>query len=368
MRFTISTGKLAAALATVTRALSSRTTNPILDGILIEAGPKDVRLTCSDERITIITRVEAMIDEPGRGVVPGKLFTEMVRRMPEGDMKISMNETFQFRVSCLSSRMNLAGQDADLFPLPGVVDDDLEITLPQSMLKDMIAKTEFAIAQDDMREVLTGCFLEVRGGDAIMVALDGFRLAMVKNGCADVTSSMSAIIPGRAVGDIGRLLKDGQEDFCTLSFQQNRLHINLMGTDIYVVLVEGEYIDYRRILPNMFATRVVAELEPMRRCVDRAALIAREGSNNLVKFRIEDGRLSIESNSEIGDVHEELEVEQEGADITISFNVKYMLDVVRTIESEKIELNFNTSVTPCVINPVDNRDYLHLVLPVRTQA
>ena len=368
MRFTVSTSKLAAALTTVTRALSSRTTNPILDGILIEAGAKDVRLTCSDERITIITRVEASIEEMGRGVVPGKLFTELVRRMPDGDMKISMNSSFQFKMSCNSSRMNLAGQDADLFPLPGIVEGDLELTLPQSMLKDMIAKTEFAIAQDDMREVLTGCFLEVRGGDAIMVALDGFRLAMIKNAVADVTSSMSAIIPGRAVGDIGRLLRDGEEDFCILSFERNRLHINLMGTDIYVVLVEGEYIDYRRILPAQFATRVTAELEPMRRCVDRAALIAREGSNNLVKFRLEEGRLSIESNSEIGDVHEEMEVEQEGADITISFNVKYMLDVVRTIESDRIEMNFNTSVTPCIINPVDNRDYLHLVLPVRTQA
>ena len=368
MRFSISTTKLRDALSTVTRALSSRTTNPILDGILLETTKKYVQLTCSDERITIITRVEADVQDEGRGVVPGKLFTEMVRRMPEGDMNISMNESFQFRISCASSRMNLAGQDSDLFPLPGIVTGDLEITLPQSMLKDMIAKTEFAIAQDDMREVLTGCLLEVRGGDAIMVALDGFRLAMIKNACADVTSSMSAIIPGRAVGDIGKLLKDGEDDFCVLSFEKNRLHINLMGTDIYVVLIEGEYIDYRRILPNQFATRVVAELEPMRRAVERAALIARESSNNRVRFVIEDGRMNIESNSEIGDVHEEMEVEQQGGDITITFNVKYMQDVMRIIESDRIEMNMNTHVTPCVITPVDNRDYLHLVLPVRERA
>ena len=368
MRFSIQTGKLAEALSTVTRALSSRTTNPILDGILIEAGSNFIQLTCSDERITIITRAEATVEEPGRGVVPGKLFNEMVRRMPDCEMKISMSETFQFRIVCQTSRMNLSGQDADLFPLPGIVDGDLEITLPQVMLKDMIAKTEFAIAQDDMREVLTGCFLEVRGGDAVMVACDGFRLGMVKNACSDVSSAMSAIIPGRAVGDIGRLLKDGEDDFCTLSFEHNRLHLNLAGTDIYVVLVEGEYIDYRRILPTQFATRAVVDLESMRRCVDRAALIAREGSNNLVKFRLEDGRLFIESNSEIGDVHEEIDAEQEGADITISFNVKYMMDVVRTIEADKVEMNFNTPITPCVITPVNNRDYVHLVLPVRTQA
>jgi DNA polymerase-3 subunit beta len=368
MRFATTISELTEGLAMVTRALSARTTNPILDGILIEAGDQYVQLTCSDERITIITRVKAEVEEAGRGVVPGKLFTEMIRRMPAGSVKVSMSENFQFKITCMSSRLNLSGQDADLYPLPGIVDGELEITLPQPMLKDMIAKTEFAIAQEDMREVLTGCFLEVRGGDAIMVGLDGFRLAMIKNVCAEITGAMSAIIPGRAVGDIGRLLKDGPEDFCTLSFERNRLHINLMGTDIYVVLVEGEYIDYRKILPTHFNTRVVADVEPMRRSVDRAALIAREGNNNLVKFRIEGGVLLIESNSEIGDVHEEMPVEQDGADIKITFNVKYMLDVMRTIGEGRVEMNFNTSITPCVITPVDNREYLHLVLPVRTQA
>ncbi len=368
MRFQTTVSELTEGLAMVTRALSARTTNPILDGILIEAGEDYIQLTCSDERITIITRVKADVEETGRGVVPGKLFTEMIRRMPAGSIKIVMTANFQFKISCMSSRMNLSGQDADLYPLPGIVDGELEITLPQTMLKDMIAKTEFAIAQEDMREVLTGCFLEVRGGDATMVALDGFRLAMIKNACSEITGVLSAIIPGRAVADIGRLLKDGPEDFCNLSFERNRLHINLMGTDIYVVLVEGEYIDYRKILPTQFSTRVVADVEPMRRSVDRAALIAREGNNNLVKFRCEGGVLSIESSSEIGDVHEEMEVEQQGADIKITFNVKYMLDVMRTIEDGRLEMNFNTSITPCVINPVDNRDYLHLVLPVRTQA
>ncbi len=119
MRFTIATAKMAEALTTVTRALSSRTTNPILDGILIEAGSRHVQLTCSDERVTIITRVDAEIQDPGRGVVPGKLFTEMVRRMSGGEMTISMTDNFQFRISCQASRMNLSGQDGICSPCPG---------------------------------------------------------------------------------------------------------------------------------------------------------------------------------------------------------------------------------------------------------
>ena len=368
MQFTCSTKSLIEALQIATKALSNRTTNQILEGVLLETDSEQLTITCSDERITIVTSIDANVSQPGRGVVPGKLFSDIVRRLPDETVDIKMDNRFVFTIRSASSRMNISGQDADLFPRLPKMDDEREISLPQDMLRDMITKTEFAIAQDDMREVLTGCLLEVRGGDAIMVALDGFRLAMIKNACADVTSSMSAIIPGRAVSDIGKLLKDGEDDFCVLSFEKNRLHINLMGTDIYVVLIEGEYIDYRRILPNQFATRVVAELEPMRRAVERAALIARESSNNRVRFVIEDGRMNIESNSEIGDVHEEMEVEQQGGDITITFNVKYMQDVMRIIESDRIELNMNTHVTPCVITPVDNRDYLHLVLPVRERA
>ena len=139
MRFITTVQRLTEGLAMVTRALSARTTNPILDGILIEAGENHVQLTCSDERITIITRVKAEVEEPGRGVVPGKLFTEMIRRMPAGSVKVVMSESFQFKITCMASRMNLAGQDADLYPLPGIVDGELEITLPQPMLKDMIA-------------------------------------------------------------------------------------------------------------------------------------------------------------------------------------------------------------------------------------
>lgn len=368
MQFTCSTPKLIEALQIATKALANRTTNQILEGVLIETDLDQLTLTCSDERITIVTRIPAEIIESGRGVVPGKLFSEIVRRLPDEAVDIRMDNRFVFTIRSASSRMNISGQDADLFPRLPKMDDEREISLPQDMLRDMIQKTEFAIAQDDMREVLTGCLLEIGGGDVNMVALDGYRLALRRAKCSDVLEKFSAIIPGRAVGDIGKLLSDKEEAFAQLSFGGNKLHIRLENTEIYVILIEGEYVQYRQILPKSFATRIELELEPFRRCIDRAALIAREGSNNLIVLKIEGGTMVIEAHSQIGDVHEELEVRQEGADLNIAFNVKYLTDVVRFIDADSIEMNFNNAVSPCIVTPVQDDDYVHLILPVRTGA
>ena len=366
MRFKCSASSLIEGLQIVVRALPGRTTNPVLEGVLIECGPEGVILTCSDERITIITRIDAEILEDGRGVVPGKLFNEVVRRLSEGDIDITMNERFMFTVRGSGSRTNIAGQDGDLYPNLPRLENERELSLPQDLLKDMIQKTEFAIAAEDMREVLTGGLLEIETGDVTMVGLDGFRMAVRRHKLGEVTENFSAIIPGRALSDIGKLLSDDPEAFASLSFGGNKLHIRLAKTEIYVILLEGKYIQYRQILPSTFSTRVQVEAAPFKRAVDRAALMAREGNNNLLVLKIAAGEMAIESRSEIGDVFEKLEVQQDGGDVNIAFNVKYLIDVVRYIDAEQLVLNLNNAISPCVIQPADDPDYIHLVLPVRT--
>lgn len=369
MKFTCSSGALIDALQIVTKALPSRTTNPILEGILIETDMNEIILTCSDERIAIVTRFEAYVTEPGRGIVPGKLFSEIVRRLTDGDIAIDMNDRFVFTIRGSGNRTNISGQDADLFPALPKLSEEREIALPQDMLKDMIQKTEFAIAVEDMREVLTGALLEIEGGDVTMVALDGFRMALKRAKCGEVVERLTGIIPGRVVGDIGKLLSSDPEAFASLSFDYyNKLHIKLDKTEIYVILIEGEYVQYKVILPPTFSTNVIVDLEPFRRCIDRAALIAREGNNNLLILKIAGGEMAIEAHSQIGDVYEKLDVQQDGLDINIAFNVKYLTDVVRFIDAEQIEIKLNLPIAPVVISPVGDPDYIHLVLPVRTGA
>lgn len=366
MQFRCEAVRLIESLQIATRALPSRTPNQVLEGILIETDMNEVILTCSDERLTIVTRFEADVRKPGRGVVPGKLFTEVVRRLSEGEIDVNMNERFMFRIQGSGSRTNIAGYDADLYPRLQKVKDAQEIALPQDTLKDMIQKTEFAIAAEDMREVLTGGFLEIEQGDIALVGLDGFRLALKKAGFGNLGTKFKAIIPGRAISDIGKLLSDDPDKFVTLRCDGGKLYLKLDDTEIYVVLIEGEYVRYRSILPTSFATRVVADLEPLRKGIDRAALIAREGNNNLLILKIREGTMAIESHSQIGDVFEQLEVQQTGPDLNIAFNVKYLIDVMRYIDAPQVELNLNNAISPCVITPVDDKSYIHLVLPVRT--
>ena len=368
MRFRCSVGALIDGLQVATKALAQRAANTILEGVLIETDADQVILTCSDERITIVTRIDAVVEEPGRGVAPGKLFNEIIRRMPDGDVQVTMNDKCVFNIRSTVTKMNISGQDADLFPNLPKLEDVRKISLPQDMLRDMIQKTEFAISLDDMREVLTGCLLEIENGNVNMVALDGFRLALCRMKCSEVLEKFSAIIPGRAIGDIGKLLSDDEEAFATLTFGDGKLHIALNNTDIYVILIAGQYVNYRQILPKSFSTKIVVDLEPFRRCVDRAQLIAREGNSNLLLLKIADSELVVEAHSTIGDVHEELDIQQEGANMNIAFNVKYLLDVVRYIDADQIEIHLNNAVNPCIIHPVGNPDYIHLVLPVRTSA
>ena len=370
MRFICNANTIIESLQVVTKALPARTPNQVLEGILIETDMNEIIMTCSDERIAIITRFTADVQEPGRGVVPGKLFNEVIRRLNDTDIEITMSNRFMFRIEGGGSRTNIAGFDADLYPRLPQVEREQEVAMPQDMLRDMISKTEFAIAAEDMREVLTGCLLEIDNGSITMVALDGYRMAMVTNRSSDVLPSFKAIIPGRAVGDIGKLLSDDPEALCTLAYGGGKLHVRLDKTDIFVVLINGEYVRYRSILPTSFNTTVGVELSALRRSIDRAALIAREGNNNLLIFKIADQQMSIESHSEIGDVFEQLPVEQTGPDINIAFNVKYLIDVVRNVSAARVLIKLNTPIQPCVIVPMTDLgevdDYLHLVLPVRT--
>ena len=369
MRLVCTSAALNEGLQIASRAMSTRTANPILEGVLLEARMGQLRITASDERLTILTRVDCEVSESGRGVIPGKLFIDIVRRLQDNStIEIGMNERFIFNIVSGASVMNVAGQDGDLYPALPALTDVSEFTLPQDSLRGMIEKTQFAIAVDDAREVLTGALLEISGGDATMVALDGFRMAYKREKVSDVMEVIRAIIPGRAVGDIAKLLPGGEEAFVTISFSGNdRMQLRLEKTDVYVALIGGEYINYRRLLPTSFKLRAVARLEPLRQCIERAALLARDASGNLIRFHLREGILEIDSNSQIGDAHEEMELEShEGGELTIAFNVRYMMDVVRTIESENVVMNFNDGLSPCVMTPEDDLDYVHLVLPVRT--
>ena len=368
MKFVCSGMELSEGLRRVGGALPNRTVNQVLEGVKIEALEGGVRLTASDERTTIVTTVPATVEEGGAGVAPGKLLTEVVRGLVNGDVTVGMNERFAFTVRGGGSRTNLAGQDADLFPALPEVTGEHEVRMPRGMLRRMIDKTAFCVAVDDTREVLTGAALQFKKGQTFMVGLDGFRMSVCA-GVTNVEEDFEAVVPGKALTDLGKLLSEGGEDeIIAVDIGGGKLRATVDGTDFYATLIKGEYINWQAIMPKSAQTRVTLETAKLRRAVDRAALIARQGHNNLLVLRIHGDEMAVEAKSEVGDVHEAVDVEAEGAELDIAFNVKYLSDMLKNADSEEIVLNMNGAIAPCTVTAVGGGDVTYMVLPVRTGA
>lgn len=368
MHLTMNAQDLLDGLNTVTRALSARPAKQILEGVLVDASNDGITLTCSDGSLSIECLLTGDVKEPGRVVLPGKLFAELVRKLPGGTVTIKVNENHSASIRCMSSKSNLAGMNPMEYPEMAEVSGGSMVKIPQNKLREMISRVVFAIATDESRQILTGCLLEVTRDEARMVALDGFRMAMQKvfqpfDLPAD-QECLKAVIPGRVLNELSKILLE-EEDFCTLLIDKTRMQATFGNTRLSTVLLAGEYIDYRKILPPSFKTQAKADRVQVQNAIDRASLMAREGKNNLIRMSFSQGSLCITSNAELGDVLEEMDASLQGDPIDIAFNAKYITDVIRNISDDELCMKFNSNVSPCVVSPQAGDQFLYLILPVR---
>ena len=363
MRFSCDTNDLNSSLSVVSRALAVRSPKPILEGILFESCDEGLKLTCTDLALGIETIIPATFIEEGRAVLPGKLLCEIVRKLPGGMCDISISDRMQATIRCASIRTTITGFDPVEYPeLPQVT--GASFSMAQSTLRDMIGRTLFAIAVDESRPILTGCLMEVGKNEMRVVALDGFRLAMRKENIEGPEKDVAAVVGGKVLGDIAKILNDTDEEV-SLCFSRSHVQLNMGATHIVARLLEGEFIRYRQILPQEWQTRVAVRRSDLGSAIDRASLIAREGKSNLVCFKIDGDTLDVTSNSENGDMEEKIDVTTEGKDLTIAFNVRYITDVLKALSDDEVFMRFNSNVSPCVVCPMEGDSYLYLVLPVR---
>ena len=374
MKISTNVSELINAVSNVTRALAVRPAKSVLEGVLLEASQDEnggqLVLTCTDGKLRIQAVINADVTEESQAVLPGKLLAELVRKLPGGDVTIQVSDDFSAQIVCRRSRSRLSGMNPLEFPEMGAMEEGgVTIRIPQNRLKDMITRTVFSVATDENRQVLTGCLLEVMPGEARIVALDGFRLAIQKEERAfelpEGVESYKVIIPGRVMNEMSHILSDGDDD-CVMTFDRQHMTASFGQTRLSSVLLAGEYIDYRRILPTDFSTSVLVDRATLNDALDRASLMAREGKNNLVRFRFSEEELTITSKAESGNVEEKLSAAINGEPLDISFNAKYIIDVIRNVTDEKISMQFNSSVSPCVVKPMEGDSFLYLILPVRT--
>ncbi|MHC1684951.1 MAG: DNA polymerase III subunit beta [Clostridiaceae bacterium] len=362
MKFTCEKSSLQEAISIAQKAVTGKSTMPILQGIYLSVRGNTLTLIGTDIDLSIETKLEVTTEEEGSIVVDSRLFGEIIRKLPNANVEINSIDEKTIEIICEKSKFNLVHMNAEDFPqLPDISEHDI-VKLSQKILKNMIRGTIFAIAQDETRPILTGVLFEIQNNTLNLVALDGYRLALRKE-TIDSDQTISAVIPGKTLNEVVKILDD--EDDVNITFTGNHILFNLGNTKVISRLLEGEFIKYSSIIPEEYNLKVSAKRSQLLNCIERASLVAKEGNTNLIKFNIEDDNIIITSNSQLGNVREELNIILQGQPLQIAFNSKYLIDVLKIMDDEEINIEFTSSVSPCIIKNVEDIKCIYLVLPVR---
>lgn len=363
MKFKIEQRNLSKHISIAQKGISSRTTLQILDGILIEAKNNRLKLTGTDLEVSIETYVDAEVEVEGSIVVNSRVFGDIIKKLPSADIYINVDEKNNINIKCENSEFNILGSPYSEYPdLPIILEKD-SFELPKDLFKSAIRQTVFATTQDETRPSLTGVLFEVNNNSISFVALDGYRLALRKLSL-DSNVDVKIIIPGRALNELNKILDDNEE-VINIASAPGHVVFNMGDTTVYSRLLEGQFFNYREIIRKDHKTSVVVNKRLFQDSLERASLLAKEEKANLIKLSVADEEILITSNSEIGNVNEVILAKSNGENINIAFNSRYILEGIRIIDAEEIEINFMGSLNPCIIKPVGDDNYTYLVLPVR---
>ncbi|MGG0740467.1 DNA polymerase III subunit beta [Niallia taxi] len=376
MKFIIQKDQLVQSVQDVMKAITSRTTIPILTGIKIVATEEGVTLTGSDSDISIesfIPREEnetviVEIQRPGSIVLQAKFFSEIVKKLPTSQVELEV-DNLQTVIRSGKSEFNLNGLDSEEYPhLPQISEENI-FKIPTDLLKNIIKQTVFAVSTSETRPVLTGVNWKIENDDLICIATDSHRLALRKAKIdANTEQTFNIVIPGKSLNELNRILDDHNEPV-EIVVTENQILFKAKHILFFSRLLEGNYPDTNRLIPTESKTEIVVNAKEFLQAIDRASLLAREGRNNVVKFSTI-GQDVIEISSftpEIGKVVEELVSESiHGEELKISFSAKYMMDALKALEGTEVKINFTGAMRPFVINPLNDDSILQLILPVRT--
>lgn len=358
------------------KAISPRTTLPILSGIKIDVSDDQMVLTGSDSEISIEITIPTEVDNeeileiesPGSVVLTGRFFVDIIKKLSGDFVELETNEQFSTKITAGKSEFNLSGQDANQYPLLPEVNEADSLVMSSTVLKTIINQTNFAVSLSETRPVLTGVNWLFKDDHISFTATDSHRLALRK--LLDKTfntDSSNAIIPGKSLSELSKILSDSDEDV-EINLSQNQVLFTYGNMRFISRLLEGNYPDTTRLFPENYETKVNVNNAEFYHAIDRVSLLAREGGNNVIRMSVENGNVELTSNSpEVGTVNEEVTASSiEGEDIKISFNSKYMMDALRAIQSEEVTVEFFGTMRPFTITPSDSTEVVQLILPIRT--
>ncbi len=355
--------ELSEGLLRVSKAISNKIANPILEGIKIIAEENTLIMSATDTELTIEKKIKAEVRQEGETVVPGRFITEFVKKLTNTQIELEVNDKNQLTIRYEDSESVIQCYNPVEYPGFKNVESKEYFGISQKDFKTCVNKSIFAVALDDSRPILKGVLFDINNNELNVVALDGYRLARVKK---IIKSNMtkSIVVPARSLNELSKMIEDSDE-IINIYVGEYTIMADLGDTKVTSRLLEGDYINYKQIIPVNFETFVIVNKEQFEQALERATLLSRASSSNYVKFDIKESNLCITSNSELGNLKENIPVSVSGKDLVISFNPRYYLESLRVNTNEFVKLCFNNPSTPCVIVPTEEDEFLYLILPVR---
>ena len=355
--------ELSEGLLRVSKAISNKTANPILEGIKIIAEDDTLIMSATDTELTIEKKIKAEVKQEGETVVPGRFITEFVKKLTNTQIELILNDKNQLTIRYDDSESVIQCYNPVEYPGFKKVESEEYFGITQKDFKTCVNKSIFAVALDDSRPILKGVLFDINNNVLNVVALDGYRLARVKKTIKS-NIAKSIVVPSRSLNELSKMIEDSDE-IINIYVGEFTIMVDLGDTKVTSRLLEGDYINYKQIIPVNFETFVIVNKEQFEQALERATLLSRASSSNYVKFDIKENNICITSNSELGNLKENIPATVSGKDLIISFNPRYYLESLRVNTNEFIKLCFNSSSTPCVIVPTEEDEFLYLILPVR---
>ena len=360
--------KIIKALNSVTKAVASKTTMPVLEGILIQTNDNEVKLTTYDLEIGIEYIIECDVKQQGATVVNAIMFSEIIRKLPDTEINITLNEKNLLVIECEGSLYKLATMNPTEFPELPQINIENSIEIEQNTLKDMIRKTIFAVSTEENRPIFTGCLFEISNNKLNLVAVDGFRLAWKNKFLQNKINDFTAVIPGRTLNEINKIILDSF-DTIKIGIAKNQALFEMEDCKIVTRLLDGEFLNYSSVIPESWETRIRVNKNVIQNCFERISLISSSSIEKEkkypVKVTIDIGKVTISCTNQTGDAKEEIYVSTEGKNLEVGFNPKYFLDALRAIDDEEVFIDFGSNISPCIIRPVEEGDYIYMILPIR---
>ncbi|MGE4283118.1 MAG: DNA polymerase III subunit beta [Clostridia bacterium] len=352
------------AISITQKAVSVKSTLPILEGILLEAKENTLKLTGNDLELGIECSIQASIKQPGSIVLSSRIFGEIIRKLPNDTIYIEVQDSNTL-IKCGNSEFNIMGILPVEFPdLPSVQKENVFI-ISQEKLRSMIRQTIFAVGTNENKLILTGSCLEVENNNLNIISVDGYRLALRKESIDSAEQKISLVVPGKTLNELSKIIKDDEQNV-QIYITSKHVLFEFGNCRIVSRLLEGEFLNYNKIIPKEYQLRIKTSVRPLVESIERAALlIVSDNQKYPVKINIKTDKIFISCITQTGKVQDSINAETEGNDLEIGFNHKYLLDALKSCECDEVYMEFNTALSPCIIRPIDNQKFIYLVLPVR---